>query len=200
MASFTCILIFLIIAIIALIGIILGIGFVSQKFGKGKGTETEPKSRDFKPAVDDAAARAEKERLEKIKQKKLAKGTIHVEVKSVNGIPKMDNDGNSDPYVQVLFDGKKEKTKVVSNKLDADFNEKFDFPFDAIATKERVVGVEVWDHDRVGNDDIIGKVSVPFLIYLDNETKLTFDIVGAGENLGKNAGTITLSILYTSDE
>ncbi|KAA6368377.1 MAG: hypothetical protein EZS28_036096, partial [Streblomastix strix] len=43
-----------------------------------------------------------------------------------------------------------------SNKLDADFNERFDFPFEAIASKERVVAVEVLDHDHVGNDDIIG--------------------------------------------
>jgi len=79
-------------------------------------------------------------------------------------LPPMDLNGTSDPYVKVyLMPDKKKKfeTKVQKKSLNPVFNETFDFkvPYKEIGGKTMVLAV--YDFDRFGKHDIIGKIEVP---------------------------------------
>ncbi|KAA6381540.1 MAG: hypothetical protein EZS28_022933 [Streblomastix strix] len=111
----------------------------------------------------------------------------------------MDFGGVSDRYVTVELGEDKFKTKVVNNTLTDTFNEEFTFFFDPEKTDQRTINVEVWDHDTFEKNDVIGRVSIPFIIYIISESELKLDLEGEGKNAGQKAGEVSLTILYTPD-
>lgn len=92
-------------------------------------------------------------------------GKLHIVILEAKDLPKMDQKGHADPFVKMsLYDGrkklKKKKTTVKKGCKDPYFNESFafDIPFESITRV--TLFVTVMDHDRVGRNDRIGKVTL----------------------------------------
>jgi hypothetical protein len=81
---------------------------------------------------------------------------------SAVGLDAKDANGLSDPYMIVALEGSMErlaKTEVIKKSLNVTWKElEFEAAVDPLAT----VSFSVWDWDRIGGDDFIGKASVPF--------------------------------------
>ena len=66
--------------------------------------------------------------------------------------------GTSDPYVKFKADGRQiYKSRTISKNLNPQWNEKFCVPIEDITTP---LVLKVFDFDRVGNDDPMGKAIV----------------------------------------
>ncbi|GAB1225829.1 hypothetical protein ENUP19_0263G0049 [Entamoeba nuttalli] len=87
---------------------------------------------------------------------------IQLTIIGARGIKAADITGTSDGYVKVKVGKKKEKTKIAKPSLNPDWNETFNFQ---VSPKEEIQ-FKLYDHDRIGKDDKIGKVKycVPQLI------------------------------------
>nr|XP_009857491.1 synaptotagmin isoform X1 [Ciona intestinalis]XP_026695161.1 synaptotagmin isoform X1 [Ciona intestinalis] len=90
-------------------------------------------------------------------------GKLTVVILEAKNLKKMDVGGLSDPYVKItLMQGgkrlKKKKTTIKKNTLNPYFNESFSFevPFEQIQKVALVVSV--FDYDRMGKNDPIGKL------------------------------------------
>jgi hypothetical protein len=68
----------------------------------------------------------------------------------------MDLNGLSDPFCRLVYDGKAQKTSVIRESLDPEWNECFDFEF----KPDLSLLVEVYDWDLVGANDYMGSVVI----------------------------------------
>jgi len=87
--------------------------------------------------------------------------TISVTVVKVNGLPKADRSGHSDPYTVCKVYGKprsKAKTKVVGDTEDPVFDE--ELTIQGWKQGEPLV-LSVFDHDLVGKDDMLATAQLP---------------------------------------
>eukprot|EP00746_Dinoflagellata_sp_MGD_P164579 gnl/MRDRNA2_/MRDRNA2_93286_c0_seq1.p1 gnl/MRDRNA2_/MRDRNA2_93286_c0~~gnl/MRDRNA2_/MRDRNA2_93286_c0_seq1.p1 ORF type:complete len:706 (-),score=163.12 gnl/MRDRNA2_/MRDRNA2_93286_c0_seq1:176-2143(-) len=77
--------------------------------------------------------------------------------------------GASDPYIQVLVDGEKSiyKTKAKTATLEPIWNEKLDF---YLSPEETQIVLQLYDHDRIGEDDSMGQVIIDIQDYDKPET------------------------------
>uniref|UniRef100_A0A8C5HLP6 Synaptotagmin-1-like n=1 Tax=Gouania willdenowi TaxID=441366 RepID=A0A8C5HLP6_GOUWI len=87
-------------------------------------------------------------------------GKLTVNIMEAKNLKKMDVGGLSDPFVKVVLQHngkrlKKKKTSVKQNTLNPYFNESFSFeiPFSQI----QVLVITVYDYDKLGSNDPIGK-------------------------------------------
>ena len=64
----------------------------------------------------------------------------------------------SDPYVEVICGKNSQKTRVVDNDLNPEFNECFEF---SISPPDEVLVVKIWDYDAVKSDDLLGTLEIP---------------------------------------
>jgi len=84
---------------------------------------------------------------------------VSVRVVACSNLPDMDGPGNkSDPYVKVILNENKQKTKVAEsyrNPVFEEFSSTFTFPLNPMGNE---VFFEVWDKDRLSKDDLMGKV------------------------------------------
>ncbi|XP_041946239.1 synaptotagmin-2 isoform X1 [Alosa sapidissima] len=92
-------------------------------------------------------------------------GKLTVNVLEAKNLKKMDVGGLSDPYVkiQVLQNGKKfkkKKTTVKKNTLNPYFNESFSFEIPLEQMQKILVVVTVFDYDKIGSNDAIGKLFI----------------------------------------
>ncbi|XP_070707323.1 synaptotagmin-A-like [Pempheris klunzingeri] len=94
-------------------------------------------------------------------------GKLTVNIMEAKNLKKMDVGGLSDPYVKIVLQQngkriKKKKTTVKKNTLNPYFNESFSFdvPFEQIQ-KVQVV-ITVFDYDKLGSNDPIGKTFVGY--------------------------------------
>ncbi|XP_061898923.1 synaptotagmin VIII [Entelurus aequoreus] len=86
---------------------------------------------------------------------------LTVGVKQASSLKAMDVGGNSDPYVKVYLLPDKTKTcetKVLKNRLDAVFNEHFDFQVTKATLVKSTAVLQVFDFDRFSKHDIIGEL------------------------------------------
>ncbi len=51
-----------------------------------------------------------------------------------------------------------QKTKVVNNNLNPEFNETFEF---SVSPTDQVLNIKIWDYDSVKSDDLLGTVEIP---------------------------------------
>merc|ERR1712066_318829 len=86
---------------------------------------------------------------------------VSVRVVACSNLPDMDGPGNkSDPYVKVILNENKQKTKVAEsyrNPVFEEFSSTFTFPLNPMGNE---VFFEVWDKDRLSKDDLMGKASI----------------------------------------
>ncbi|XP_061780309.1 synaptotagmin VIII [Nerophis lumbriciformis] len=86
---------------------------------------------------------------------------LTVGVKQASSLKAMDAGGSSDPYVKVYLLPDKTKTcetKVLKNRLDAVFNEHFDFQVSKATLLKSTAVLQVFDFDRFSKHDIIGEL------------------------------------------
>ncbi|XP_028844787.1 synaptotagmin Vb [Denticeps clupeoides] len=94
-------------------------------------------------------------------------GKLTINIMEAKNLKKMDVGGLSDPFVKIVLQHngkrlKKKKTTVKKNTLNPYFNESFSFeiPFEQIQKVQ--VLITVYDYDKLGSNDAIGKVFIGF--------------------------------------
>ncbi|KTG44324.1 hypothetical protein cypCar_00009593 [Cyprinus carpio] len=92
-------------------------------------------------------------------------GKLTVCILEAKNLKKMDVGGLSDPYVkiQLLQNGKrlkKKKTTVKKNTLNPYYNESFSFEIPLEQMQKILVAVTVFDYDKIGKNDAIGKIFI----------------------------------------
>uniref|UniRef100_H3CMV5 Synaptotagmin n=1 Tax=Tetraodon nigroviridis TaxID=99883 RepID=H3CMV5_TETNG len=92
-------------------------------------------------------------------------GKLTVCILEAKNLKKMDACGLSDPYVKIqLLQGgkrlKKKKTTVKKNTLNPYYNESFSFEIPLEQMQKIIVVVTVFDYDKIGKNDAIGKIFV----------------------------------------
>ncbi|WKY00483.1 hypothetical protein Q1695_014937 [Nippostrongylus brasiliensis] len=93
-----------------------------------------------------------------------AQTKLSVTILDAHGLPAMDRNGMSDPYVKLcILPEPKQKygTKIIRNTLNPVYNETFLFslPFNELHSKTLML--VVYDYDRISKDDKIGQLSIP---------------------------------------
>ena len=80
---------------------------------------------------------------------------LHVKAVEARDLPKMDAIGKSDPFLtfQLNQTSEKQKTKYIKQTLDPVWNEDFHFPL--TPNSDNILHVEVFDMDKVSDDDLI---------------------------------------------
>ncbi|KAK5598913.1 Synaptotagmin-2 [Crenichthys baileyi] len=92
-------------------------------------------------------------------------GKLTVCILEAKNLKKMDACGLSDPYVKIqLLQGgkrlKKKKTNVKKNTLNPYYNESFSFEIPLEQMQKILVVITVFDYDKIGKNDAIGKIFV----------------------------------------
>jgi Ca2+-dependent lipid-binding protein len=64
----------------------------------------------------------------------------------------------SDPYVELSCGKTSQKTKVINNNLNPEFNETFEF---SVSPMDQILTIKVWDYDSVKSDDLLGTLEIP---------------------------------------
>lgn len=87
--------------------------------------------------------------------------SLEILVQKAKDLINVEKFGESDPFVEVEFQGRKEKTEVVKSNLNPEFNArlKFDLGGVALSPGDSII-VRVFDHEKVGRNRLLGKVNV----------------------------------------
>ncbi|KAG1967976.1 synaptotagmin Va isoform X1 [Pimephales promelas] len=94
-------------------------------------------------------------------------GKLTVCIMEAKNLKKMDVGGLSDPFVKVVLQHngkriKKKKTTVKQNTLNPYFNESFSFEIPFAQIQKIQVLITVYDYDKLGSNDAIGKCWIGF--------------------------------------
>eukprot|EP01094_Clydonella_sp_ATCC50884_P010802 TRINITY_DN2061_c0_g1_i1.p2 TRINITY_DN2061_c0_g1~~TRINITY_DN2061_c0_g1_i1.p2 ORF type:complete len:184 (-),score=76.44 TRINITY_DN2061_c0_g1_i1:216-737(-) len=114
--------------------------------------------------------------------------TVNIAVKGARNLLAADADGKSDPYVVILCDQQKFKTKVVKSNLNPEWDEQFTIP---LTTTGQRLKVEVFDKDKIGSDDSLGTVELTFQGLTQGQEKDAWYILEGGA-VGENAQAVAL--------
>merc|ERR1712013_309729 len=140
----------------------------------------------------------------------LPKGKATIKVIKAKELIKADMIGKSDPYAVLSYGTKTEKTKVVKNTQEPqwDHNAEFDFP----EGNNRTFNLEVFDSDKLGKDKSLGKLTLDFydVLAMDGSEGKWFPLSGVKsgkvllsadflDNLGRKASDILPSLLNSGD-
>jgi stress response protein SCP2 len=119
----------------------------------------------------------------------------------------------SDPYIQLHIEGKLiGTTRVVPKTLNPVWNSRFEFKLGADSAACLVqdeyrnevrsgATITIWDHDKIGQHDIMGTVLMPFDPFQSETTKWYPVGKGVGKNLCKNAsGEIQIKVTYEGNK
>ncbi|CAL8283392.1 unnamed protein product [Boreogadus saida] len=94
-------------------------------------------------------------------------GKFTINIMEAKNLKKMDVGGLSDPFVKVVLQHqgkrlKKKKTSVKQNTLNPYFNESFSFEIPFSQIQKVQVLITVYDYDKLGSNDAIGKCWIGF--------------------------------------
>jgi len=89
---------------------------------------------------------------------------LKLEVLEAKNLKAGDIGGTSDPYCNIKFDDKTEKTSTIKSTVNPVWNEKFKF---AVKTGNEILEIDIMDYDFMSTDDSIGKVKVPLSLLRD---------------------------------
>lgn len=124
-----------------------------------------------------AACKAERERRQRKREKHRFAGELHIKtlynpplgnwggyltitVVEACKLLALDSGGTSDPYCVLSLNGKRFRTKKVTNSLDPTWDETFYYHIPAGSVEGLVVEVDVYDWDVVGKSEEIGDASI----------------------------------------
>eukprot|EP00245_Coleochaete_scutata_P016853 TRINITY_DN804_c1_g1_i2.p1 TRINITY_DN804_c1_g1~~TRINITY_DN804_c1_g1_i2.p1 ORF type:complete len:508 (+),score=139.15 TRINITY_DN804_c1_g1_i2:72-1595(+) len=125
-------------------------------------------------------------------------GLLTVKVVRGKGLKNVDVMGKSDPYVivhtRVLWP---EKTKIIDNNLNPEWNEQFELTCDDKETQRLIL--EVMDDGKI-KDERLGIVAIPLNQLQDNKlTQFTVELlpdIKTDDVKKENLGTITVDLMY----
>lgn len=89
-----------------------------------------------------------------------------VHVVEARGLPAMDLNGLSDPYVRVQLGKHRSKTKVMKKNLNPFWDEEFSF---RVGDLNEELIISVLDEDKYFSDDFLGQIKIPLAKVLDAE-------------------------------
>ena len=109
----------------------------------------------------------------------IPEGTAIVSIVKARGLAKTDVVGKSDPYVVLEYGKQKQKSPVIKNTQEPqwDFTAEFKIPDE----DEEIINLEVLDSDRFGKDKSLGKLNLPLvdLLALDAQDGRWFPLAGS---------------------
>ncbi|KAF9938490.1 hypothetical protein BGZ67_010793 [Mortierella alpina] len=86
---------------------------------------------------------------------------MRIHISQARDLAAKDFNGLSDPYVKVTVGGHKFTTKVIHKTLNPVWNAAFDFDLETQSVPDQI-RLAFWDKDRIGKDDFMGVVDLPF--------------------------------------
>ena len=89
----------------------------------------------------------------------MGSGKLTVKVVNGRGLQNKDTFSKSDPYCMIELGGKSFSTKHMSDNLDPDWNEQFEFD---VSQGEDVLALSVWDKNKISKDVFMGYSFVSF--------------------------------------
>ena len=91
----------------------------------------------------------------------IPEGTAVISVVKARGLAKADFIGKSDPYAVLVYGKQQQKTQVVKNTLEPqwDFTAEFKIPDDG----DETIYLEVFDSDKIGKDKSLGSLNLPLV-------------------------------------
>merc|ERR1711874_5126 len=123
---------------------------------------------------------------------------------------KADMIGKSDPYAVLSYGKQTEKTKVVKNSQEPQWNHEVEF--DVPDGNSRTFNLEVFDSDKIGKDKSLGKVAIDItgILSMDGDEGRWFPLSGVKsgqvllsadflDDLGRKASDILPSLLQGGD-
>ncbi|CAH0493608.1 unnamed protein product [Peronospora farinosa] len=99
---------------------------------------------------------------------------VHVTLIKAVDLPSADFNGKSDPYVVFMLANTTHTSSIIPVNLNPEWNPEETFAFIADDPKTAVLDVQVFDHDRISQDDKIAFCSVPLVKFLDNSKPEVF--------------------------
>ena len=107
--------------------------------------------------------------------------SLEVLVQKAKDLINVEKFGESDPFVEVEFQGRKEKTEVIKSELNPEWNArlKFDLGTVALSPSDSII-VRVFDYEKVGRNRLLGQVNVSLA-----------PVVNSGQPLKKSATRLT---------
>ncbi|XP_058181523.1 synaptotagmin-5 [Rhododendron vialii] len=113
------------------------------------------------------------------KKEVIVRGVLSVTVISADDLPPADLMGKADPYVVLTMKktGMKNKTRVVNESLNPEWNQTFDFVIED-GLHDMLI-VEVWDHDTFGKDYMGRCILTLTRVIMDGQYKGSFPLDGA---------------------
>ena len=103
----------------------------------------------------------------------------------------MDLGGSSDPYAILKLGNLQHKTTIIENNLNPVWNEEFELPVENI---HQPLLIEVFDHDKIGSDDMIGMARVPISDLPGRQKSQQWHALKLN---GRTHGEILLSVFLT---
>ncbi|EGD74843.1 hypothetical protein PTSG_07073 [Salpingoeca rosetta] len=123
-----------------------------------------------------------------------AQGVLRVTVVRAQDLINIEALGKSDPYVKAMIRGDCDvfRTKTVFNNLNPEWNESHEFQVYNLS--HDTLRISVYDHDKAGHDDIMGKCEVALdTLPADIELEMQRSLVISGK---RGAGTLNLILQY----
>ena len=96
----------------------------------------------------------------------LPEGQINVNLVKAKDLIKGDMFGKSDPYAVLKFGSQKDKTPVVKNSQNPEWNH--ESTFETPDGPDQTLNIEVFDSDKIGKDKSLGKLDLDVQDLLDN--------------------------------
>ena len=95
----------------------------------------------------------------------LPEGQLEVKLVRAKDLVKSDVFGKSDPYAVLKFGSQKDKTPVVKNSQNPEWNH--DSAFQVPDGPDQTLNIEVFDSDKIGKDKSLGKLDIDIADLLD---------------------------------
>ena len=83
---------------------------------------------------------------------------VHLKVIEARNLPVVDVNGSCDGYCKIQFGKQKVQTRIIDNSLSPKWRQQFSF--DIIDFQEDFLFIQLFDHDKVGKDDLVSDLEI----------------------------------------
>ncbi|KAA6381426.1 MAG: hypothetical protein EZS28_023046 [Streblomastix strix] len=129
--------------------------------------------------VEDERIKLEAERKKKgLDSTQFVRGIVKFSHISVKNLVKKDVTGKSDPYVLFRVGNEEKQTSIAKNTLNYEYkNEAYELIYDPLAMQDDgIAQIEVYDYDKMGNNDLIGVANVDILRSLNKQMSVELSL------------------------